>query len=517
METQSEELKNELKKFYKGRKLYYSKLYKTPKERLTERKKEEKEKEKAKSKKKKKSDDEDEEVAEVGSKKTTKDLFRYSDEGDLEFFDKKGELINAIRTKYYRPPTMEETEEAEQKRLTAIAEAQEAFEQARRELRALLEEPEPSPGDIVKLNRKVTEADIALQSVRYPIKEVKIYESIVTNQILLEEKGEMRMMFDVVSFFGRPLTLDEQYVREGRNVPQNVVEAAQQAENMRRTRKAARAQGVIFFKLPDTNEYGYMSLEWPVIITYNGTRYKSAKHVLFGELAKNFKDMAMFGRIQSTEDPEALAYNYSDSKGVTKEAWDSKRAELVQKIVREKFKQNPELGEQLVNTGDVVIAADVIDDTLFGIGRSMEDPKAMKPRKWTGQNLLGKSIEKVRNEIRKERQANQAVQVEQAVTATEAATNAVADAAEAVTDAVADALPEGTAEAVTGAASTVAEQAADMASATMSAIKSFVAPAAAAPVPAAATAAPPQSTKRTLRIVRPAPVQPAPPAQTEEA
>lgn len=509
METQSEELKNELKKFYKGRKLYYSKLYKTPKERLTERKKEEKQKEKAKSKKKKKSDDEDEEVTETGSKKTVKDLFRYSDEGDLEFFDKKGELINAIKTKYYRPPTMEETEEAGQKRLTAIAEAQEAFEQARRELRALLDEPEPSPGDIVKLNRKVTEADIALQSVRYPIKEVKIYESIATNQILLEEKGEVRMMFDVVSFFGRPLTLEEQYVREGRNVPQNVLEAAQQAENMRRTRKAARAQGVIFFKLPDTNEYGYMSLEWPVIITYNGTRYKSAKHALFGELAKNFKDMAMFGRIQSTEDPEALAYNYSDSKGVTKEAWDSKRAELVQKIVREKFKQNPELGEQLVNTGDVVIAADVIDDTLFGIGRSMEDPKAMKPRKWTGQNLLGKSIEKMRNEIRKERQANQAVQVEQAMTATEAATNAVADAAEAV----ADALPEGAAE----AASTVAEQAADMASATMSAIKNFVAPtieSAANPVPAAA-AAPSQSTKRTLRIVRPA--APAPPTQTEEA
>lgn len=144
METQSEELKNELKKFYKGRKLYYSKLYKTPKERVNERKKEEKEKEKAKSKKKKKSDDEDEEVAETGSKKTVKDLFRYSDEGDLEFFDKKGELINAIKTKYYRPPTMEETEEAEQKRLTAIAEAQEAFEQARRELRALLDEPEPS-------------------------------------------------------------------------------------------------------------------------------------------------------------------------------------------------------------------------------------------------------------------------------------------------------------------------------------------------------------------------------------
>lgn len=491
MEPQGEELINELKKFYKGRKLYYAKLHKTPKERLNELKKEQ-DKQKKGTKKKKKSDDEDEEAEiETGSKRKVKDLFRYSDEGDLEFYDKKGELINAIKTKYYRTPTMEEIEEVEQQRLTAIAEAQEVFEQARRELRTLLEAPNPEPGDVLRLNRKVTEADMALQSVRYQLKDVIIIESVDINKILLDEPGEARKMFNVVTFEGRPLTLQQQYVREGRNVPQNVLEAAQQAENMRRTRKAARTQGVIFFKLPDTNEYGYMSLEWPVIITYNGTRYKSAKHALLGELAKSFKDMAMFGRIQATEDPEALAYNYADSKGVIKEAWDSKRAELVQKITREKYKQNPELGEKLLETGDVVIAADVIDDTLFGIGRSMEDPKAMKPRKWTGQNLLGKTVEKVRNQLHKERQGVQAVQVQDAVTATEAATDAVAEA-------VADALPEGTTEAVAEAASTVVEQAADVAAATMSAIKNFVAPAA---EPAAAPAQP--STKRTLRIIRP--------------
>lgn len=507
MEAQGEELKKELKKFYQGRKLYYAKLYKTKKDREKEKEREKKKAEakaKAKTTKKKKEPEVEEEVA-----AKAKELFKYSDDGDLEFYDKKGELINAIKTNYYRPPTFEEIEEVEQKRLTAIAEAQEAFEQARRELRDAMEASSPSDGDILRLNRKIMEADMALQSVRFPERTVFTYESIDTNKILLDEPGEVRKMFDVVSFAGRPLTLQDNYVREGRTVPQNVLEAAQQAENMRRTRKAARAQGVIFFKLPDTNEFGYMTMEWPVIFTYNGTRYKSVKHALYGELAKNFKDMAMFGRIQSTEDPEALVYNYSDSKEATKELWDSKRAELIQKINREKFKQNPELGEKLLSTGDVVLAADVIDDTLFGIGRSMEDPKAMKPRKWTGQNLLGKTIEKIRNELRKERQVNQAVQVEQAVTATEAVTDAVADAAEAVTDAVADALPEGATEAVTGAAGAVAEQAADMAAATMSAIKSFVAPAAPASAPA-------QSTKRTLRIVRPSAPAPATQSVTKE-
>jgi ribA/ribD-fused uncharacterized protein len=501
MEVVSDELKKELKEFYKGRKLFYSKLFKTPKERLKEKKKTEEKAAKASTKKKKKSDEEEEEAKELSKKEST-ELFRYSDDGNLEFYEKNGELKNAITLKYYRPPTFEEIDEVEQKRLTVIAEAQEAFEQARRELRALLDTANPEMSDILRLNRKVTEADMALQSARYQIKDVIVIESIDTDKILIDEAGEKRKLFDIVQFKGRTLTLDEQYVREGRNVPQNVLEAAQQAENMRRARKAARTVGVLFFKLPDTNEYGYMSLEWPVIITYNGTRYKSAKHALLGELAKNFKDMAMFGRIQATEDPEALAYNYADSKGATKEAWDSKRAELVQKIVREKFKQNPELGEQLLNTGDVVIAADVIDDTLFGIGRSMEDPKAMKPRKWTGQNLLGKTIEKIRAQLRKERQNAQEVQVEQAVTATGAVTNAVADAAELVTDAVADALPEGATGAVADAASSVAAQAADVTAATMSAIKNFVGPAE-APAEAAAVSAAPSSTKRTLRIVRP--------------
>lgn len=505
MEALSEELKNELKKFYKGRKLYYAKLYKTPKERMKELKKEQEVQQKDE-KKKKKSDE-----ADAEAKKNVKDLFRYSNEGDLEFYDKKGELINAIATKYYRAPTMEEIAEVERQRLTAVAEAQEAFEQARRELRAVLEVPQPELGDVLRLNRKVTEADMALQSARYQLKAIRTIESVDTSMILLDEPGEKRKLFDVVAFEGRTLTLQEQYVREGKNIPQNVLEAAQQAEAMRRTRKAARVQGVIFFKLPDTNEYGYMSLEWSVILTYNGTRYKSAKHALFGELAKHFKDMAMFGRIQATEDPEALAYNYVDSNGATKEAWDSKRAELVQKIVREKFKQNPELGEKLVQTGDVVIAADVIDDTLFGIGRSMEDPKAMKPRKWTGQNLLGKTIEKVRNQLQKERREAQTVEVNEAVTASEPVPNPIADAVEAVTDA----LPEGATKAVTGAvtdaASSVAGQAADVATATMSAIKSFITPVAPVAPVAQVAPVPTTSTKRTLRIIRPvAPVPPTP-------
>ena len=178
MEAQSEEMKNELKKFYKGRKLYYTKIYKTAKERLNELKKEQDKQQKGK--KKKKSDDEEDEAEEVGSKKKVKELFRYSDGGDLEFYDNKGELINAITTKYYRAPTMEETEEIEQQRLTAVAEAQEAFEQARREMRALLETPNPEPGDVLRMNRKVTEADMALQSTRYQLKDVMNYFHYMT-------------------------------------------------------------------------------------------------------------------------------------------------------------------------------------------------------------------------------------------------------------------------------------------------------------------------------------------------
>ena len=86
------------------------------------------------------------------------------------------------------------------------------------------------------------------------------------------------------------------------------------------------------------------------------------------------------------------------------------REEIVYRGVREKFRQNPELAEKLERTGKEIIAECAVKDRIWGIGLSMEDENRLCIDKWRGQNLLGKVLIRVREDIRHQNRVTQAFQ-----------------------------------------------------------------------------------------------------------
>ncbi|HIV12712.1 MAG TPA: NADAR family protein, partial [Candidatus Pullilachnospira stercoravium] len=80
--------------------------------------------------------------------------------------------------------------------------------------------------------------------------------------------------------------------------------------------------------------------------------------------------------------------------------WIKVREEIVYKGVREKFRQNLELAENLEKTGEEIIAECAVKDRIWGIGLSMKDEDRFCANKWKGQNLLGQILMRVREEIR---------------------------------------------------------------------------------------------------------------------
>ena len=80
--------------------------------------------------------------------------------------------------------------------------------------------------------------------------------------------------------------------------------------------------------------------------------------------------------------------------------WIKVREEIVRRGVREKFRQNPELSEKLEKTGKEIIAECAVKDRIWGIGLSMKDENRFCIDKWRGQNLLGKILMQVRDDIR---------------------------------------------------------------------------------------------------------------------
>ena len=80
--------------------------------------------------------------------------------------------------------------------------------------------------------------------------------------------------------------------------------------------------------------------------------------------------------------------------------WIKVREEIVYKGVREKFRQNPELAENLEKTGEEIIAECAVKDRIWGIGLSMKDENRHCIDRWRGQNLLGEILMRVREEIK---------------------------------------------------------------------------------------------------------------------
>ena len=66
-----------------------------------------------------------------------------------------------------------------------------------------------------------------------------------------------------------------------------------------------------------------------------------------------------------------------------------------------KYTQNPDLKEKLLATGEKVLVEASPYDKVWGVGLLASNPLILDDKNWTGRNLLGKSIMKVRNMIKK--------------------------------------------------------------------------------------------------------------------
>lgn len=333
-------------------------------------------------------------------------LFTYDDDGNLIELNKEGSIVKTIPLPDYRPPTYEEFDEMEQKRDEAIAIANKEFENARRELREAISTPDTPASDIIRLNRKVKEADINLQNVRFPLQYVNRdnTEGIPINLIEFDKPYEKRKYPYFFYFLEeRPFTLQDQYVRVGKVAATPLKSLAEINE----ATKAANASVVILFQDPETNDYGFLSLKWVVEIEYNGTMYNSAQQAIAAELAKSFNDQENLQKIMIADTPDEVSYTLDDVPGdadANETKWNDTTKQLIYTINMAKFSQYPELAARLLETKTAVLGAYLPNDNLIGVGISLDNIQSQNPVNWTGQNLLGKALMDIREKIRSDRE-----------------------------------------------------------------------------------------------------------------
>ncbi len=329
-------------------------------------------------------------------------LFSYDDDGNLIELNKEGSIIKTIALPDYRYPTFEEIDEMEQKRTEAIAIANKEFENARKELRDIYSKPDATESEILRINRKVKEADIQLQAVCFPLQTVKKEGGIAINKIEFDKSYEKRK-YPYPFFFSeeRPFTLQEQYVRIGKAPVKPLISVAE--ANVASDSLVT----VILFSEPDTNDYGFLSLKWVVEIQFNNTMYNSAQQAIYAELAKAFNDTESLKQIMLADTPDEITYSLDDVPGDS-ESNETKWNDLIKQYIYDvniaKFNQYPELLSRLLETKNATLGAYIPNDNLIGIGISLDNFQSKNPINWTGQNILGKALMDIREKTRYEQQ-----------------------------------------------------------------------------------------------------------------
>uniref|UniRef100_A0A7S1QIY4 NADAR domain-containing protein n=1 Tax=Alexandrium catenella TaxID=2925 RepID=A0A7S1QIY4_ALECA len=162
-----------------------------------------------------------------------------------------------------------------------------------------------------------------------------------------------------------------------------------------------RCQGVVLF-WKDTQDNGYLSNWAPSPFVVDGTRYNCAEQWIMASKARACGDAEVLGMImQSTSPRKQKGLGRSLSASTVHRVWTLQAKWRTQLLgARAKFQQNEALAVRLLRTGQKPIAEASPSDRIFGIGLAPSDPSAQDPANWRGENLLGRALAQVREELR---------------------------------------------------------------------------------------------------------------------
>lgn len=131
----------------------------------------------------------------------------------------------------------------------------------------------------------------------------------------------------------------------------------------------------------------------------DGNAFSCAEqYMMFGK-AMLFDDAEMAGKILEADHPRQHKALGRKVRGFDDAAWRRQRENIVHAGNHAKFTQNPALLELLLATKGTTLVEASPYDKIWGIGLAATDPRANDATKWKGQNLLGKILTKLRDEL----------------------------------------------------------------------------------------------------------------------
>ncbi len=140
--------------------------------------------------------------------------------------------------------------------------------------------------------------------------------------------------------------------------------------------------------------------QWfPCRFEVEGVAFTCAEQFMMHGKATLFGDTEVAARILAASHPREHKALGRKVAGFDDAVWKRERVRIVKDGNRAKFTQNDELLALLLSTKGTTLVEASPYDKIWGIGLSENDPRAMDPAQWNGQNLLGVVLTELRDEL----------------------------------------------------------------------------------------------------------------------
>lgn len=130
-----------------------------------------------------------------------------------------------------------------------------------------------------------------------------------------------------------------------------------------------------------------------------GHAFNCAEQYMMHGKALLFGDAAIAAEILAADHPRQHKALGRKVRGFDDAIWKREREGIVLAGNRAKFTQNAALREQLLATRGTTLVEASPYDRIWGIGLAATDPRAQDPKQWRGQNLLGRILTALRDEL----------------------------------------------------------------------------------------------------------------------
>ena len=141
---------------------------------------------------------------------------------------------------------------------------------------------------------------------------------------------------------------------------------------------------------------------YPCSFTEGGKVWKNSEQCFMAKKAEYFKDMEILEEILKAETPEKAKKLGRKVKNFDAEKWSKVCFDKMYDAVYAKFSQNNDLKEFLLSSdfeGKGFVEGSPFD-AIWGVKMDWRNPDIDNEENWQGQNLLGKVLNKVREDLR---------------------------------------------------------------------------------------------------------------------